>query len=119
MVNSFFRKNCSIYEIYPQSETPHLTQIAHLDFGPSGNPLAILLPETVIWYNIYDDWIVFRVWNYRLNQSIKFPVDVDVESREFRYNFKVHFILFKALKLAFNTLVDNGDEDRCHRHTWT
>ena len=30
MVN-WFRENSSVYEIYPQSETPHLTQIAHLD----------------------------------------------------------------------------------------
>ena len=31
MVNSFFRfGKSSIYEIYPQSETPHLTQIARI-----------------------------------------------------------------------------------------
>ena len=87
-------------KLTPQSETPHLIQIAHLDFGPFGNPPAFLSPGTVIWYDIYDDGIIFRVWDYRLNHSIKFSVDVGVEPVEFKYNFEVYYILFKALKLA-------------------
>jgi len=72
------RKNCSVYEIYPQSETPHLTQIANLDFDPSQRYLAaFLLPGTVIWYTFYGNRIVFRVWDYRLNHSISFSVSVN------------------------------------------
>ena len=105
MVNSFFRyKNCSVYEIYPQSETPHLTQIAHLDFDHFENPSFYLLPGTVIWYRFYADRIVFRVWDYRLNHSINFSVDVDVDKFE-RRNLEVYFILSKVLKLASNSLI--------------
>ena len=105
MVNSFFRyENCSVYEIYPQSETPHLTQIAHLDFDHFENPSFYLLPGTVIWYRFYADRIVFRVWDYRLNHSINFSVDVDVDKFE-RRNLEVYFILSKVLKLASNSLI--------------
>ena len=63
-VNSFFRNvNCSVYEIYPQSENPHLTEVAHLDFDPSKDSPAhlLVLPGTVIWYDYYEDRIVFWV----------------------------------------------------------
>jgi len=69
-------KSCSVYEIYPQSKTPHVTQIAHLDFNTSEVPLADLLPGVVIWYSFYRDRIVFRVWDYRLNHSISFSANV-------------------------------------------
>ena len=95
MVDSF-RENCSVYEIYPQSETPHLTQIAHLDFNPDEDPPAYLLPGTVIWHTSYHDRIVSRVWDYRLNHSTCFSVDVDVE--KFEHDIDVYFILSKALK---------------------
>jgi hypothetical protein len=107
IVNCFFRKNCFVYEIYPQSETPHLTQIASLyfnfdlDFAPSDG--SYLLPGTVIWDSFYDDRIIFWVWDYRLNHSINFSVDVDVDKLDF--NLEVYFILFKALKLASNSFV--------------
>jgi hypothetical protein len=91
--------NCSVYEIYSQSETPHLTQIAHLDFDPSKNPRAHLLPGTVVWNYFYDDRIVFRVWDYRLNHSITFFVDVDVD----RFNSNLEVYLSIALKLASNS----------------
>ena len=62
MANSFFRyKNCSVYEIYPQSEMPHITQIAHLDLDPSEYPLAHLLPDTVIWYSRHEDGVVVHL----------------------------------------------------------
>ena len=102
MVNPFFRfEDCSVYEVYPQSETPHLTQIAHLDLDPSKGPRAHLLPSTVIWYGFYEDKIVFRVWDYRLNHSVSFSADVDVGNYD--YDLEVHFILSKSLKLASNT----------------
>ena len=96
MVNLFFRytgQNCSIYEIYPESETPNLTQIAHLDLDPSKSPGVCLLPGTVIWHDLYRDRIVFRVWDYRLNHSISFSVDVDVDN--FDFDLKVYFNLLK------------------------
>ena len=99
-MNSFFRYgDCSVYEIYPQSETPHLTKIAHLDFDPTMNPPADLLPGTVIWFGFYEDRIVFRVWDYRLNHSKSFTVDV---FEEYNSDLDVCSILSKALKLASN-----------------
>ena len=57
---------------------PRLTQIAHLDLEPDFR--AHLLPGTVIWYGFYgpEDMVVFRVWDYRLNHSISFSVDVEI-----------------------------------------
>ena len=102
ILNWFLRYiGCSVYEIYPQNETPHLNQIAHLGFDPSKDPLAQLLPGTVIWSGLYEDRIVFRVWDYRLNHSISFSVDVDVE--KFDFDVEVYFIFSKALKLASNS----------------
>ena len=92
MANSFFRFDCSVYEIYPQSEIPHLTQVAHLDFNPTKVPSARLLPDTVIWYGSYEYRVVFRVWDYRMNYSISFSVDV-----EFDCNLEVHIIHSKVL----------------------
>jgi len=65
-------ETCSVYEIYPQSETPRLTQIAHLYFHPPSK--TYLLPGTVIWFDCFMDRRVFRVWDYRLNHSINFSV---------------------------------------------
>ena len=98
-------RNCTIYEIYPGSETPILTQIAHLDLDPSENrnPQVCLLPGTVICHDLYSDRIVFRVWDYRVNHSISFSVDVDC--KKFDYDLQVYFILSKALKLASNSFV--------------
>ena len=94
MVNSFFRlSSSSVYEIYPRSETPRLTQIARVNFD---HPPAHLLSDTVVWHSFSDDTIVFSVWDYRLNHSISFSVYVDVE--EFEENVKVYFNLSKALK---------------------
>jgi len=93
-MTSFFRcENCFVHEIYPQSETPHLTQIAHLDFDPTKNLGLHLLPGTVIWFGYYEDRIVFWVWDYRLNHSTSFSVDVDVN--KFETDFEVYFILLK------------------------
>ena len=104
MVNLFFRIYCSVYEIYTQRETPRLTQIAHLFHDPSYYFRAHLIPGTVIWYGFYEDRIVFKVWDYRLNHSTSFSVDVDVD-KFFKYYLKVYFILSKVLKLASNSFV--------------
>ena len=104
MVNSFSRyENCLVYEVYPQNENPHLTQIAHVDFDSSKDPPAHLFPGTVIWYGFYEYRIVIRVWDYRLNHSISFSIDVDVDKYE--RNLEVYFILSKVLKLASNSLI--------------
>ena len=103
----FFRYQYSyVYEIYPQSETPHLTKIAHLDVGPArGEDVPVhLLPGTVIWFDFHNDKVVCRVWDYRLNHSISFSVDVDVDKLGF--HIEVDSILSKALKLAANSSVD-------------
>ena len=97
MVNSFSRETCSVYEIYPQSETPSLTQVAHLDFNPPFK--AYLLPGIVIWCYYFMDRSVFRVWDYHLNHSITFSVD-NLGSKH-----DVCFIPSEALKLASNSFV--------------
>ena len=99
MVNSFFfRQTCSVYEIYPQTETPRLTRIAYLDVHSP--PEVYLLPGTVIWRGPLMGRAVFWVWDYRLNHSISFSV---VEY--FGFQSEVYFILSKALKLASNSFV--------------
>ena len=103
MVN-WFRENCSVYEIYPQSETPHLTQIAHLDLDldptDSEDTYQLLIPGTVFWFIYYEVMILFWVWDYRLNHSIRFSLDVDL--RKFKGIVEVNFILSVGLKLASN-----------------
>ena len=102
-MNLFFRNaNFSIYEIYPESETPHLTEIANFytDLNNVPQPLTYLLPGTVIWYEFYEDRIVFIVWDYQLNHSTSFSVDIDVD-----FGLKVYFIFSNVLKLAPNSFV--------------
>ena len=105
MMNSFFRyENCSVYEIYPQSETPYLViQIAHLDSSPIDDPSVYLLPGEVLWYDSYMDRIVLRVWDYRLNHSISFSVDID--ANEFKNLEVYYFILSKAMILVSNSFI--------------
>ena len=75
MYNEFvFRDTCSVYEIYPQSETPRLTRIAHLvDFNRPD--CTYLFLSTVIWRYSVMDSIVLKVWDYQLNHSITFIID--------------------------------------------
>ena len=104
--NSSFNRyeHCSVYEIYPQSEKPQLTQIAHLDFNPIEDVgAAHLLLDRVIWYGFYQDRIVVRVWDYRVNYSTSFSADIDLE--KFNYDLEVYCTLIKTLKLASNTFV--------------
>ena len=94
----FFRKTCSVYEIYPQNETPRLTQIAHLYIDPP--TMTFLLPGTVIWCDCFMERMIFRVWDYQLNHSISFVVEHLEGSVP-----DVYLILSKALKLAPNSFV--------------
>ncbi|KAF8805718.1 hypothetical protein BYT27DRAFT_7142220 [Phlegmacium glaucopus] len=71
-------QDCSIYEIYPQNETPQLTQIAHVNFDASVDLTAYLLPDRVIWCGFCEDRLVFRVWDFRGNYSTSFSADVDM-----------------------------------------
>ena len=98
-MNSSFRRKYYLYEIYPQSETPHLIQIARLDVGPQEH--TVLLPGTVIWFGFYEDKTIFRVWDYRLNHSISFSVDV-IKLFEC---VKVYFVISKAFKSVSNSSV--------------
>ena len=62
MVNFYlFRyEDCFVYEIYPQSENPRLTEVAHLDYDEDNNPSAhLLLSGTVIFYDFHSDRIVY------------------------------------------------------------
>jgi hypothetical protein len=101
--NSFCRfEGCSVFDIYPEDET-HLTEIAYLDIDSINDLPGYLLPDKVIWFKCLKDRIVFRVWDYRLDHSLIFSVDVDVENLGF--DLEVYFILSKALKLASNSFV--------------
>ena len=89
---SFRKIEYTIYEIYPESETPHLSQIAHLDrFHVDANFRLESLSGIVIWYRFHIDRIVFIVWDYLLNHSTKFSVDY--ATRDF-FNHKVYFLFF-------------------------
>jgi hypothetical protein len=93
---------------------PHLTKITHLHFDPNeDSPAHLLLPGTVISFCFYEDRIVFRVWDYRLNHSVSFSVDFDA----YDFDLEVNFILHNAPKLSSKVieLVGNGDEVRCYR----
>ena len=93
-----FRETCSVYEIYPQNETPRLTQIAHLDFVP--HTKTFLLPGTVIWGDCSMERMIFRIWDYRLNHSISFVVEYLEGCVP-----EVYFILSKVPKIAPNSFV--------------
>ena len=99
---SFSYKHLSIFEIYPQSEIPLLTQIAHLKWNPFEEVLVHFLPDTLI-CRIRDDKTVFKVVNFRTNYSTCFTADVD--TKKSCYSAKVFFVLSKILELASNYLL--------------
>jgi hypothetical protein len=79
-------ENCSCYEIYPQSKTPQLTQIAYLDFSHFPNNCrdqSYILSDYIIWYNFVPyrrgPGIILRVWDYQLNASASFIGEVDLK----------------------------------------
>ena len=67
----------SVFEIYPRSELPLITQIAHLDWFSLEESPKHLLPDSLIYQSFHEDMIVFRVVNYRTNYSACFSVHVD------------------------------------------
>jgi hypothetical protein len=106
-IPSFRPDKISIFEIYPQSlsETPLLTQIAHLDWSSEDEYPVHLLPDTLI----YREGIVFRVVNYRTNYSTCFSADVNVRVGS---DVEVFFVLSKTLKLASNYLLGRHSRRR-------
>ena len=112
MLNSYFRlgfgtKNWTVYEIYPQSDMPHLTQIAHLAFDSVDN--LYLLPGKVIWYGRSLEGIDFCVWDYRVNHSTSLSLRVGIAYSVADYSagvfqrmrqIEVHFTPPKALEFA-------------------
>ena len=79
-----------LYEIYPQSETPLLVQIAHLDCNMIS---AHLLTDMLIFRDFHEDRVVFRVWDYRANRSTCFAAEIEVE----RLSLDVFSVLSKML----------------------
>ena len=94
MFRSFSHRYISLlYEIYPQSETPLLTQIAHLDC----NKIPVqLLTDSLIFWDFRDDTAIFRVWDYRANYSTCFAADINLR----KFNLKVLSVFSKMLKLV-------------------
>jgi len=86
ILTCYSNDHLSIFEIFPQSEIPQLTQIAHLDWFPPEEDPVHLLSDTLICRVFYEDRIVFRVVDYRTNFSTTFSVDVDVKKFGFKYN---------------------------------
>jgi hypothetical protein len=77
---------------------PHLSQIAHLDLNHDFKKDQHLLPGTVLWFICYENMIVFMVWDYRLNHSISFSVNVDNAGlHKFECQLEVNFIMSKTL----------------------
>ena len=83
-----------IYEIYPQSESPLLTQVAHLDWDISKKNPAHLLFDTLIFHDFPDDRIVFRFWDYRANYSTCFSVSADLDNIMGTFATKTAIIVF-------------------------
>lgn len=83
--NTFYRdrdEDCYVYEIFPQSKTPQLTQIANRSFSTrSKRRQAYSLPNKVISYAFYGKSLMFTVWDYRLSHSVCFMADIDLNFR--------------------------------------
>ena len=96
LIPSFSNSHLSIYETYPQSERPLLTQIAHLDwFSSEKEDPAHLLPDTLICRIFYEVRIVFRVVDYRTNYSACFSAYVDVKNIDLKPDVEVFFFFPK------------------------
>ena len=107
MIHSFsFNDHLSIFEIYPQSEIPLLTQIAHVLFFSVLEYPAYLLPDILICMSIRGR-IAFRVVDHRKNYSTCFSPDLD-----FDCPFDVFFVLSKMSKLASNNLLGRQSRQR-------
>ena len=107
MILYFRVSRLSIFEIYPQSEIPLLTPIAHFDLLHPREIPAHLLPDTLICRIIHNDRIDFKVVDYRTNYSTRFSAEVNVYD-----NVEVFFVLSKTLKLAPNHLLGRHSRRR-------
>ena len=85
----------SVYEIYPQSKTPQLTQVAHLNCPVPLSSDPHLLPNKIVWHGFYQNRIIFTVWDYRLNHSTTFSADVNPDDGY--TDPEVHFHFFQYL----------------------
>jgi hypothetical protein len=83
LIPSFSDDTLSIFEIYPKSERPLLTEIAYIDWDDPEEQPAHLLPDTVVYRVIHDDRIVFRIVNYRTNYSTRFSADVEAKKNKY------------------------------------
>ena len=106
----------AIFEIYPQSEIPLLTEIGHIVlFSEAREKVAHVLPDTVIFRHDVDDRIVFRIVDYRTNYSTSFSTDSEDDINKIG-SVKVFFVPSKTLNLASNYyLSDIRDKDNYHR----
>ena len=84
----------SIFEVYPQSEIPLITQIAHINWHYHRERVAFFLPDILVFRVSIKNRIDFRVVDYRTNCSTSFSatffsseLDGELES----FNFKVFF----------------------------
>ncbi|KAF8802299.1 hypothetical protein BYT27DRAFT_7197407 [Phlegmacium glaucopus] len=104
LLRPYYECNCSCYEIYPQSKTPQLIQIACLDFHHFPGPYcgqSYILSDNIILYNYFSHGIALKVWDYRLNASASFTAEVD--AKKFDYNTEV-----LATKTALVILHEGG-----------
>ena len=71
----FFSSNSdtlSIFEVYPQSEIPLITQIAHINWHYHRERVAHFLPDILVFRASIKNRIDFRVVDYRTNYSTSF-----------------------------------------------
>ena len=103
LIPSFSFDHIRIFEIYPQSETPLLNQIARFDWSPSEEYPLHLLPDTLISRLYYENRMVFRVVDYRTNYSTFISPDIDILRLVLpsRYKIEVFFFLLSYLKVSF------------------
>ena len=101
LIPSFSSDYLSIFEIYPQSEIPMLTKIAHLDWftymEDLGGSHLHLLPDTLIreTHIFRKNRTVFRVVDYRTNYSTCFSVNVGSRTTD---NFRFYEVFFCSLQ---------------------
>jgi hypothetical protein len=89
LIPSFSDEVLSIFEIYPKSERPLLTEIAHIDWDAPDEQPTHLLPNTLVCRDVHDDRIVFRIVNYRTNYSTRFSADVEAKRTEYPHDVEV------------------------------
>jgi hypothetical protein len=92
----------SIFEIYPQSEIPLLTEIYLHRFPSEDAAHWQLLPDTLLFRAIHEDRIVFRVVDYRTNYSTCFSVDVELKNIiSLNRDVEVIFCSFQNVEVSF------------------